>query len=59
MALEKHIRQIIERLMPDNQTLLWTAEWRVEDQELAYSVCKDPITITTFKPDIEAMARVK
>lgn len=39
MGFEKHIRQILNQVRPDRQTLMWSATWPKEVQNLAHSFC--------------------
>lgn len=39
MGFEKNIRQILNQVRPDRQTLMWSATWPREVQALAHSFC--------------------
>jgi len=39
MGFEKHIQKILSYVRPDRQTLMWSATWPKEVQDLARSYC--------------------
>ena len=39
MGFEKHIKAILGQVRPDRQTLMWSATWPKEVEELACSYC--------------------
>jgi len=39
MGFEKEIKKILDQVRPDRQTLMWSATWPKEVQELAHSYC--------------------
>ena len=60
MGFEKHIRQILNQVRPDRQTLMWSATWPKEVQDLAHSFCNVmPVYIQIGDPDLQANARIK
>lgn len=60
MGFEKHIRQILNQVRPDRQTLMWSATWPREVQDLAHSFCNVlPVYIQIGDPDLQANARIK
>lgn len=45
MGFEPQIRQIMNQIRPDRQTLMWSATWPAKVQALAFEFFKDPLTI--------------
>ena len=59
MGFEKNIRQILEQIRPDRQTLMWSATWPKEVQDLAHSYCNQkPIHIQIGNPGVTANKRI-
>lgn len=59
MGFEKNIRQILEQIRPDRQTLMWSATWPKEVQDLAHSYCDSkPIHIQIGNPGVTANKRI-
>jgi ATP-dependent RNA helicase DDX5/DBP2 len=59
MGFEKSIRQILNQVRPDRQTLMWSATWPREVQDLAHSFCSVmPVYIQIGDPDLQANARI-
>ncbi|KAJ4457488.1 putative ATP-dependent RNA helicase DBP2 [Paratrimastix pyriformis] len=45
MGFEPQIRKIIDQTRPDRQTLMWSATWPAEVQQLAADFLRDPIQV--------------
>jgi len=45
MGFEPQIRKVLEQIRPDRQTLMWSATWPKEVQQLAKDFLQDPIQI--------------
>eukprot|EP01029_Cantina_marsupialis_P010320 TRINITY_DN2346_c0_g7_i1.p1 TRINITY_DN2346_c0_g7~~TRINITY_DN2346_c0_g7_i1.p1 ORF type:complete len:546 (+),score=200.88 TRINITY_DN2346_c0_g7_i1:40-1638(+) len=45
MGFEKQLRQIVDQIRPDRQTLMWSATWPKEIQGLAHDFLKDFIQV--------------
>jgi ATP-dependent RNA helicase DDX5/DBP2 len=45
MGFEPQIRKIVAQIRPDRQTLMWSATWPREVQQLAREFLKDPVQI--------------
>lgn len=59
MGFEKHIRQILNQVRPDRQTLMWSATWPKEVQALAHSFCSVmPVYIQIGDQDLQANNRI-
>jgi len=54
MGFEPQIRKIVSQIRPDRQTLMWSATWPREVEELASSFLKDPIRITIGSSDLHS-----
>jgi ATP-dependent RNA helicase DDX5/DBP2 len=55
MGFEPQIRKITSQIRPDRQTLLWSATWPDEVQQLARDLCKeDPIHIKVGSGKLKA-----
>ena len=60
MGFEKHIRKILNHVRPDRQTLLWSATWPKEVEELGRSYCNVlPVHIQIGNPGLTANLRIK
>jgi len=58
MGFEDQIRQICSQIRPDRQTLLWSATWPREIQQLAADYTNDPIQVTIGSSDLRANVNV-
>lgn len=59
MGFEKPIRQILGQVRPDRQTLMWSATWPKEVQNLAHSFCNVmPVYIQIGDQELQANARI-
>ena len=58
MGFEPQIRKILSQIRPDRQTLLWSATWPREIQQLARDFTKDPIQVTIGSLELSANADV-
>ncbi|CAH1130000.1 unnamed protein product [Ceutorhynchus assimilis] len=54
MGFEPQIRKIIEQIRPDRQTLMWSATWPKEVQQLASEFLKDYIQINVGSLQLSA-----
>ncbi|CAC5402173.1 DEAD-box ATP-dependent RNA helicase 40,Putative ATP-dependent RNA helicase Pl10,DEAD-box ATP-dependent RNA helicase 52A,DEAD-box ATP-dependent RNA helicase 5,Putative DEAD-box RNA helicase HEL64,ATP-dependent RNA helicase DBP2 [Pyricularia oryzae 70-15],Pre-mRNA-processing ATP-dependent RNA helicase prp5,ATP-dependent RNA helicase dbp2,ATP-dependent RNA helicase DBP3,Probable ATP-dependent RNA helicase DDX17,DEAD-box ATP-dependent RNA helicase 14,ATP-dependent RNA helicase p62,ATP-dependent RNA helicase DB len=59
MGFEPQIRQIIEQIRPDRQTLMWSATWPEEVQELANDYLHDHVKINVGSVDLIANKNIK
>lgn len=60
MGFEKHIKKILSYVRPDRQTLMWSATWPKEVEELANSYCNvEPVRIQIGNPGITANNRIR
>ncbi|XP_063446291.1 uncharacterized protein LOC134725927 [Mytilus trossulus] len=59
MGFEPQIRQIIEQIRPDRQTLMWSATWPEEVQELANDYLTDHVKINVGSVDLIANKSIK
>jgi len=58
MGFEPQIRTIVEQIRPDRQTLMWSATWPKEVQNLANEYLKDYIQVNVGSLDLSANHRV-
>ncbi|XP_055388618.1 uncharacterized protein LOC129617408, partial [Condylostylus longicornis] len=55
MGFEPQIRKIVSQIRPDRQTLMWSATWPKEIQNLARDFCRyDPVRVTVGSHDLQA-----
>ena len=59
MGFEPQIRQIIEQIRPDRQTLLWSATWPKEIQGLASEFLKDAYKVVIGSQELKANHRIE
>jgi ATP-dependent RNA helicase DDX5/DBP2 len=59
MGFEPQIRQIIEQIRPDRQTLLWSATWPKEIQGLAAEFLREPYKVVIGSPELKANHRIE
>jgi len=59
MGFEPQIRKILEQIRPDRQTLMWSATWPKEVQQLARDFLVDPIQINIGSMGLSANHRVE
>eukprot|EP00922_Rhytidocystis_sp_ex-Travisia-forbesii_P039042 GHVS01058137.1.p1 GENE.GHVS01058137.1~~GHVS01058137.1.p1 ORF type:complete len:397 (+),score=63.72 GHVS01058137.1:159-1349(+) len=60
MGFEPQIRKIVSQIRPDRQTLMWSATWPKEVQNLARDLCKEePVHINIGSPDLKACHNIK
>jgi len=58
MGFEPQIRSIVSQIRPDRQTLLWSATWPKEIQNLARDFLKNPIQVNIGSLTLSANAAV-
>ncbi|KAI5966834.1 DBP2 [Candida pseudojiufengensis] len=54
MGFEPQIRKIVDQIRPDRQTLMWSATWPKEVQNLARDYLVDPIQVTIGSLELAA-----
>lgn len=54
MGFEPQIRKIVSQIRPDRQTLMWSATWPKDVQNLARDFLKDPYQVTVGSLDLRA-----
>jgi ATP-dependent RNA helicase DDX5/DBP2 len=54
MGFEDQMRQIVSQIRPDRQTLLWSATWPREIQQMARDFTRDAIQVTIGSLDLTA-----
>lgn len=54
MGFEPQIRKIVSQIRPDRQTLMWSATWPKEVQNLAADFLKDPYQVHVGSLDLRA-----
>lgn len=59
MGFEPQIRQIVDLIRPDRQTLMWSATWPKEVQQLARDYLKDEIQVTIGSLELSASHNIK
>ncbi|KAJ1935456.1 ATP-dependent RNA helicase dbp2, partial [Linderina pennispora] len=59
MGFEPQIRKIVDQIRPDRQTLMWSATWPKEVQQLARDFLKDYIQVTIGSLDLAASHNIK
>lgn len=59
MGFEPQISAIISQIRPDRQTLMWSATWPEEVQELAHKFLKDPLQINIGSEKLVANHAIK
>ena len=59
MGFEPQIRQIIEQIRPDRQTLMWSATWPKEVRELAKDFLNDYVQINVGSTELAANHSIK
>lgn len=60
MGFEPQIRKIVSQIRPDRQTLMWSATWPKEVQNLARDLCKEePVHINVGSLDLKACHNIK
>ncbi len=59
MGFEPQITAIISQIRPDRQTLMWSATWPSEVQELAANFLRDPLQITIGSEKLVANHAIK
>ena len=58
MGFEPQIRKIVDQIRPDRQTLLWSATWPKEIQDLAREFLQNPYQVLIGSPDLKANHRI-
>jgi len=58
MGFEPQIRKIISQVRPDRQTLMWSATWAKEIQNLAYDFISKPVIVSIGEQDLNANKKV-
>lgn len=59
MGFEPQIRKIITQIRPDRQTLMWSATWPKEVQELASEFLSNPIKINIGSSDLHSNQNIQ
>ena len=60
MGFEPQIRKIVSQIRPDRQTLMWSATWPKEVQNLARDLCKEePVHINVGSLDLKACHNIR
>lgn len=59
MGFEVQIRKIVGQIRPDRQTLMWSATWPQEVQQLARDFLHDPIQVNVGSLDLKVTDHVK
>ena len=59
MGFEPQIRKIVSQIRPDRQTLLWSATWPKEVQQLARDFQQDPYQVHVGSLDLRANENIK
>jgi len=60
MGFEPQIRRIVSQIRPDRQTLMWSATWPKEVQNLALEFCREkPVHIVIGSQDLAVNLRIK
>lgn len=59
MGFEPQIRKIVDQIRPDRQTLMWSATWPREVQQLARDYLKDYIQVNIGSMDLAASHKVQ
>ncbi|KAJ1919300.1 ATP-dependent RNA helicase dbp2 [Mycoemilia scoparia] len=59
MGFEPQIRKIVSQIRPDRQTLMWSATWPREVQQLARDFLKDYIQVNIGSDDLSASHQIK
>ncbi|KAL3232482.1 ATP-dependent RNA helicase DBP2 [Nakaseomyces bracarensis] len=54
MGFEPQIRKIVDQIRPDRQTLMWSATWPKEVQQLASDYLNDPIQVQIGSLELSA-----
>lgn len=54
MGFEPQIRKIVDQIRPDRQTLMWSATWPKEVQNLTRDYLNDPIQVTIGSLELSA-----
>ncbi|GLJ36565.1 hypothetical protein SUGI_0734970 [Cryptomeria japonica] len=54
MGFEPQIRKIVSQIRPDRQTLLWSATWPREVEQLARQFLHNPYKVIIGSPDLKA-----
>merc|ERR1711934_181159 len=54
MGFEPQIRKIVQQIRPDRQTLMWSATWPKEVEQLASEFLEDPLRVTVGSPDLHS-----
>jgi superfamily II DNA/RNA helicase len=57
-AFPLQIRKIVSQIRPDRQTLMWSATWPKEVQQLARDFLRDPIQVNIGTLDIKASKHI-
>ncbi|SCU82923.1 LADA_0C08702g1_1 [Lachancea dasiensis] len=59
MGFEPQIRKIVDQIRPDRQTLMWSATWPKEVQQLARDYLNDPIQVNVGSLELAASHNIK
>lgn len=54
MGFEPQIKKIVAQIRPDRQTLLWSATWPKDVQQISKEFLKDPYQVVIGSPDLKA-----
>lgn len=58
MGFEPQIRKIVSQIRPDRQTLMWSATWPKEVQQLAKDFLADPYQVNVGSLDLRANDKI-
>lgn len=59
MGFEPQIRKIVSQIRPDRQTLMWSATWPKEVQQLARDFLSDPYQVAVGSLDLRANINIR
>ncbi|KAL3319175.1 hypothetical protein Ciccas_002165 [Cichlidogyrus casuarinus] len=59
MGFKPQIAKIIEQIRPDRQTLMWSATWPREVQEMAHEFLSDYIQVTIGSTELQANPNIR
>ena len=59
MGFEPQIRKIVDQIRPDRQTLMWSATWPKEVQQLARDYLKEAIQVNIGSMDLSASHNIQ
>lgn len=60
MGFEPQVRKIVSQIRPDRQTLMWSATWPKEVQQMARDICKEePVHINVGSLELKACHNIE